>query len=216
MRWATRHLMRRLVMLAVTAFVVGYLSTGSVDQVFAAIGKIPQALGVTELVDRIGADTTAAKTRSKPRTATVSRVVDGDTLEVTFANGKDADVRLLAYDTPEPYRYGTPECGSKRASAFTTKLAYGKPVKLTVDPTQDTVDMYGRLLRYARIDGKDLGRQVIAAGWGAPYVFNEDSPPKNIGYYRTAATNAKNAGRGVWGLCDGNFHSEEDQPWSGD
>ena len=125
--------MRRLVMLAVTAFVVGYLSTGSVDQVFAAIGKIPQALGVTELVDRIGADTTAAKTRSKPRTATVSRVVDGDTLEVTFANGKDADVRLLAYDTPEPYRYGTPECGSKRASAFTTKLAYGKPVTLTVD-----------------------------------------------------------------------------------
>lgn len=212
MRWATRYLTRKLIWIAVGGAFFGWLYGGGIE-------KIADRIGVSEVVGKIGEigdDTPANAANAKTQTAVVSRVVDGDTIEVAFPNGTSADVRLLAYDTPEPYRYGTPECGSKRASAFTTRIAQGKKVKLTADPTQDKVDRYGRLLRYARIDGKDVGRRVVAAGWGAPYVFNQDSPPKNIGYYRTAAANAKAAGRGVWTLCDGNFHSEADYPWSGD
>ena len=131
-----------------------------------------------------------------------------------FGNGTEADVRLLAFDTPEAT--STTECGGPEATAFTEKITEGRQVKLITDPSQDKVDMYGRLLRYVRVNGKDVGRKVIAAGWGAPYVFDESNPPRNIDAYRKAARSAERKGKGVWGLCEGNFHSEDDYPWSGD
>ena len=218
MKWAAKKLVRRLAVIAVISFGVGYLSTGSVGQVTAGVGQLTGALGINDVVEKftaIGSNDSAGA--SNPRSATISRVVDGDTIEVTFKNGSEADIRLIAYDTPESKRPGVAvECGGLEAAAFTKKIAEGKPVKLTVDPTQDTVDRYGRLLRYARIGGKDLGRRVIAAGWGAPYVYDESSPPKYTDAYRKTAAAAKRNGKGVWGLCEGNFHSEDDYPWSGD
>ncbi|MBN8867337.1 MAG: thermonuclease family protein [Solirubrobacterales bacterium] len=214
-----RRLIRRIVVIIACSFSVGYLSTGNVTQVVSAFGQITGALGINELVesfDQIGHGDSAGAA-STPRSATVTRAVDGDTLEVTFKNGATADVRLIGYDTPESKRPGVAvECGGLEAAAFTKKVTEGKPVKLTVDPSQDKIDRYGRLLRYARIDGNDVGRRVIAAGWGAPYVYDESSPPKFTDAYRKTATAAERSGKGAWGLCAGNFHSEDDEPWSGD
>lgn len=77
---------------------------------------------------------------------------------------------------------------------------------MTTDATQDKFDRYGRLLAYVnrRSNGRDLGKGQIASGWAKVYVFKD--PFKRVESFRRAATRARNADRGVWGLCGGNFH----------
>ena len=79
--------------------------------------------------------------------AVVDRVIDGDTICVTFVkNGVSNSVRLLAVDTPESVKSGTPvEEGSIEASDFTKQLE-GKWVILTYDTKKE--DFFGRLLAY--------------------------------------------------------------------
>jgi endonuclease YncB( thermonuclease family) len=78
-------------------------------------------------------------------------------------------------------------------------------VTLRTDPTQDTFDRYDRLLAYATTaNGVDLGSRQIADGWAKVYVF--DRPFKQVARFRQAESRAKNAARGAWKLCGGNFH----------
>src|SRR5512133_274393 len=73
----------------------------------------------------------------------INHVADGDTVDLT--NG--AKVRLVQIDTPEVYFH--PECYGKRASAITMRLLPpGTLVRLTREAATDSVDSYGRLLRY--------------------------------------------------------------------
>lgn len=220
MKWLARSLMRRVITIVVFAAIAGYIATGSVGSVASAatnvLGDVPKMLGISGVVDSLGkALEGSAGGQGKKSKAIVSHTVDGDTLDVQFKNGTERSVRLIGLDTPEKYR-GPVECGAPEASAFTRKITEGKPVKLTTDPTQDSVDRYDRLLRYAKVNGKDVAVRVIRAGWAAPYVYDSSSPPQNTDRYRAAAEKAKAEGRGVWGMCGGNFHSNDDEPWSGD
>jgi micrococcal nuclease len=83
----------------------------------------------------------------------------------------------------------------------------GRRVVLVSDPSQDTVDRYGRLLRYVQLPtGKDLGAAEVAAGLAMPYVF--DTPARRYKRYRTLAEAARAASRGSWAPpCAGDFHS---------
>lgn len=79
-------------------------------------------------------------------TATVTRVVDGDTIHVSI-NGKDETVRFIGVDTPEtvhPARGEEPY--GREASEFTKAQLAGKDVFLETDIQQR--DKYGRLLAY--------------------------------------------------------------------
>jgi micrococcal nuclease len=80
--------------------------------------------------------------------ATVTRVVDGDTLVVDIAGRKDR-VRLIGVDTPETVHPNKPvEYFGKEASAFTRQLCEGKQVVLRDELGGQDRDKYGRLLRY--------------------------------------------------------------------
>src|SRR4051812_42103293 len=73
----------------------------------------------------------------------IDHVADGDTVDLT--NGQR--VRLVQIDTPEVYF--APECYGEQASAITKRLLPpGTLVRLLPEPRTDTVDRYGRLLRY--------------------------------------------------------------------
>ena len=96
----------------------------------------------------------------------IDHVADGDTVDLT--NG--AKIRLVQIDTPEVYF--SPECYGKKASAITKHLLPpGTLVRLTREPATDSVDSYGRLLRYVtRVrDGLNINVRLVAVGAAAPY-----------------------------------------------
>ena len=89
-------------------------------------------------------------------------------------------------------------------------------VDLTTDPTQDSRDSFGRLLAYANvpagergvgIPGYDLSRNQIVSGWSRAYTL--ERRVRRYGRYIAAEREARTEGRGVWGLCGGDFHSEQ-------
>lgn len=91
-------------------------------------------------------------------TWTVSRVVDGDTLDVRSASGVVERVRLIGVDTPE-----RGQCGFAEASDVLRGLTLGRQVRL-VPGTRDDRDGYGRLLRYVDAAGTDTGAELIRRG----------------------------------------------------
>jgi endonuclease YncB( thermonuclease family) len=77
--------------------------------------------------------------------ATVSRAIDGDTIELE--NGEV--VRYLGIDTPETVHPDEPvECFGPEASERNKQLVEGKAVELQSDGPN--TDSYGRLLRQLR------------------------------------------------------------------
>lgn len=153
--------------------------------------------------DTAGADDPPAVRRDR---AKVLYVVDGDTLRVRL-DGRKRYVRLIGIDTPEVHT-GT-ECGGSQASRSATRLLKeGSKVTLVSDPSQSLRDRYGRLLRYAVQGGHDVGETQVRRGWAAVYVY-DGRPFARVGDYRDAKRAAKHHDRGVWALCDGDFHSPE-------
>ena len=130
--------------------------------------------------------------------ATITRVVDGDTVKVGATT-----VRLIGIDTPEVH-VGV-ECGGPQASAYAKRFE-GRQVRLRTDPTQSTYDRYGRLLAYVDLaGGGSMNARMVRAGWASFYVYN-GAPFTRVGPFRRAQTQARTAGRGVWRRCGGDFH----------
>jgi endonuclease YncB( thermonuclease family) len=126
---------------------------------------------------------------------TVTRVVDGDTIDVRLTSGKRDRVRLIGIDTPE-----SGACYASTASARARQLALSKAVVLKGDPTQDTRDRYGRLLAYVWLPGgKDLGYHLIASGHAMVYVYRTSF--LRLSAYRNAEAAAQSAARGQWSVC---------------
>jgi len=127
----------------------------------------------------------------------IARVVDGDTVYLT--NG--AKIRLVQIDTPEVY-FGA-ECWGHEASAETKKLLPpGTLVRLASEPATDSVDPYGRLLRYvvrAR-DGLNVNVFLVARGDAAPY-FYRGRLGRYAGLLRRDALRARAHHRGLWSAC---------------
>ena len=83
----------------------------------------------------------------QPGSATVTRVIDGDTIVVALG-GHDERVRLIGIDTPETVSPVKPvQCYGKQASNHTKALLPpGTAVRLVRDV--EARDVYGRLLAY--------------------------------------------------------------------
>lgn len=141
------------------------------------------------------------KQQSKPKpdpyqTGTVTKVIDGDTIEVNL-NGKLEKVRMLLIDTPEtvhPRRPAQPY--GKEASDFTQKLLLNKEVKLEKD--QEDKDKYGRLLRYIYVEDQSVQELLLTEGLARVAVY-----PPNTKYeqkYRELQDQAKAKKIGIWSI----------------
>ena len=105
----------------------------------------------------------------EPIDATVVRVIDGDTIRVCF-EGKSHTVRLMGVDTPETkHPTKAVQFFGREATAFTKAALEGKTVLLAKDRTGDTVDRYGRLLRYVLLDGDNFNARLIREGYAHAY-----------------------------------------------
>lgn len=129
--------------------------------------------------------------------ATVTRVVDGDTFSVTI-DGKAETVRVIGIDTPETVQPNTPvECFGIEASNKAKSLLQNQTVELTFDDSQGERDKYDRLLVYAILsDGSDFGEVMIRGGFAREYTYA--SAYGNQTRYKAAQDEATNAKVGLW------------------
>lgn len=133
----------------------------------------------------------------------VSRVVDGDTLEIVV-NGEKQKIRLIGVNTPETVDPRRPvQCFGKEASVFAEKLLSGQLVRLETDSSQGDIDKYGRLLRYVYLsDGRLFNQELIASGYGIEYTYSK--PYKYQIEFREAEVRARQDKLGLWadGVCN--------------
>ena len=132
--------------------------------------------------------------------ATVTRVVDGDTIVVRIG-GRQERVRLIGIDTPESVKPGTPvQCFAHEASERARSLMpAGTPVKLVGDVERR--DHYGRLLAYVYRQRDDLfvNQALVQEGFAVPYTI-----APNVAHtdeLLATAVAARRAGAGLWSRC---------------
>ncbi len=149
-------------------------------------------------------------TAGEQRRATVTHVVDGDTVEVRFPDGSDDTVRLIGVDSPEvhadtaPAEFeGVPDTAAgrdclrtwgERASAFATDRLAGQSVTLVFDPNTDRRGAYDRLLAYVRVDGATFNYRLVDRGYARVY---DSSFARGERFY-DAESRAQDARTGLW------------------
>jgi micrococcal nuclease len=146
--------------------------------------------------------------------ATVTRVVDGDTIEVEITGRVDGpgaglaavsheyDVRLIGIDTPESVKPGSPvECFGREASAATKALLDGLTVRLVKDVEE--TDRYDRLLRYVYFGDEMSNARLVANGYASAYTY----PPnvRHADLFVQLEREARENDRGLWApaACSG-------------
>lgn len=143
-------------------------------------------------------------------TVTVTRVVDGDTVEIAYPNGTADTVRLIGVDTPEVHSENTPdefegvpetEAGRNclerwghRASSFATDRLADRQVTLRFDPNLDRRGYYNRLLAYVVVGGKTFNYRLVEQGYARVY----DSDFSERQRYAAAEAAARENRLGLW------------------
>jgi micrococcal nuclease len=127
----------------------------------------------------------------------VVTVVDGDTIKVELPSDVET-IRLIGIDTPETVHPQKPvEHFGREASAFTTRLALGRVVRLEDDAEGTNRDKYGRLLRYVFLPGGELlNAEIIAQGYSHAYTR---FPFSRMEEFRGLERAAREGNRGLWG-----------------
>jgi micrococcal nuclease len=133
-------------------------------------------------------------------TATVTEVVDGDTINISPATNGNDEVRLIGMDTPEtkdPSEEIEPH--GPEASAYAVSKLSGVDVELEFD--QERTDQYGRLLAYVYPAGGEMfNMDLVEEGYAQAYPY-----PPNTRYeerFAAAQDEAREAGLGIWGLSE--------------
>lgn len=111
---------------------------------------------VTTATDKPTSQAPACKGSARCWEGKVTKIVDGDTLEVDSVR-----IRLALVDTPE---WDQPR-GSE-ASQFTARLCPVGSKALVDQDDKQLVDVYGRLLAVVWCSGKNLNRELLYAGIG--------------------------------------------------
>lgn len=178
--------------------------SNSLGDKFSSVGDtFKQVLGQSASKGEVQANVGVCKPLTKT-SATVVRVVDGDTVELSnFCNNK---IRLLYVDTPETVKPNTPvQCYGKEASDH-TKKALKEGEKITVEFDKEVTDRYGRALGIVYKEGSDINNflesynySLVKEGYAKAKFY---SP--NIAYKKdliAIETIAKDANRGLWKEC---------------
>ncbi|OGE31888.1 hypothetical protein A2631_02060 [Candidatus Daviesbacteria bacterium RIFCSPHIGHO2_01_FULL_44_29] len=132
----------------------------------------------------------------------VTRVVDGDTLEVSISGGKKT-VRLIGINTPETVDPRRPiQCFGNEASNETKRLALGRQVSLQKDVSE--TDKFGRLLRFVYIKLDDgnflfLNDYLVRSGFAQVSTYPPDV--KLVSRFKEAEAEAQAAKKGLWSAC---------------
>src|SRR5215213_10303855 len=144
----------------------------------------------------LGQPTTPALAQTDTQQVRVTRVVDGDTIEVSPRIVGTEDVRLIGVNTPEVFGIEAQRCG-REASAFTTEALGGQDVTLEFDVGR--VDPYGGALAYVWVpdlDGVLFNETLLRRGLAR--VLSVEPNVRYEDRFLAAEKEAKADGIGVW------------------
>jgi endonuclease YncB( thermonuclease family) len=149
----------------------------------------------------LGQATTPALAQTVTQQVRVTRVVDGDTIEVSPQVVGTKDVGLIGVNTPEVFGIESQRCGPE-ASAFTREALGGQDVTLEFDVGR--LDPYGRALAYVWVpdlDGELFNETLLRRGLAR--VLSVEPNVKYEDRFLAAEKEAKAKGIGVWAtdLC---------------
>ena len=123
-----------------------------------------------------------------PSAPVVTRVIDGDTIEVNI-DGTIYKVRYIGIDTPE---FGEP--WANEATRLNRQLVEEKTVRLEKDISE--TDRYGRLLRYVYVDDVFINAELVRQGLAWSKAYEPDIKYQDI--LEEAEAEARQAKIGIW------------------
>ncbi|MDQ3660982.1 MAG: thermonuclease family protein [Actinomycetota bacterium] len=146
--------------------------------------------------------------------ARVTRVIDGDTIEVVILSrsegrgagwarpGQTYSVRLTGIDTPESVKPDSPvECFGRESSAALEAFVGNRVVRLVDDV--ENVDGYDRLLRYVYVGEEMANARLVVNGYAHAYPYAPNLRHSRL--FEELQRDARKGGRGLWSseTCDG-------------
>ncbi len=156
--------------------------------------------GTPSSADPTSAPPQSATSAVAARTATVTRIVDGDTIDVRLGSARER-VRLIGIDTPESVKPDSPvECFGPEASSQLGRLI---PVGTEVELVRDAEirDPYDRLLAYVFRHSDGLFVNLSMAGDGYAGVLSIAPNTTFADDFRAAVAQARGHRFGLWGAC---------------
>ena len=161
-----------------------------------AAAVIASSLALCVAWGPLGQPMTPALAQTDTQQVRVTRVVDGDTIEVSARGASTKDVDLIGVNTPEVFGIEAQRCG-REASAFTTEALGGQDVTLEFDVGR--VDPYGRALAYVWVpdlDGALFNETLLRRGLAR--VLSVEPNVRYEDRFLAAKKKAKAKGIGVW------------------
>jgi micrococcal nuclease len=134
---------------------------------------------------------------------TISRVVDGDTIDVTFG-GRTARVRLIGMDTPETKHPSKPVmCFGAEATVKTQQLIDQVHGQVFLEKDISETDQYSRLLRYVwlPLPGGEVMLNEVLVEQGYAQVSTYPPDVKYQDRFLAAQRVAREQNRGLWAAC---------------
>jgi endonuclease YncB( thermonuclease family) len=126
----------------------------------------------------------------------VARVTDGDTIRVRAGDNRVV-IRLVGIDAPETSR-GKNEPGQAFSDQASKRLA-SLVLNRTVEIKPYGQDRYGRTLAEVFVEGKNVNLEMVKAGLAEVYR-GAPALGLDLGLYRKAEEDARNARLGMWQL----------------
>ena len=128
----------------------------------------------------------------------VTRVIDGDTIEVHMGGPATAQtyrVRYIGMDTPELDDLDSRlQALAQQATEKNQELVSGQTVRLERDKTDR--DRYGRLLRYVYVDGTFVNGELVRLGYARAKSYPPDTTMQDLLFQ--LEREARDAGLGLW------------------
>jgi len=127
-------------------------------------------------------------------TPLVTRVIDGDTIEVDIAD-TIYKVRYIGIDAPELDDIRPEFCAlAQEATRYNRQLVEGETVRLEKDITE--TDKYGRLLRYVYVDDIFVNAELVKQGLAWAKAYEPDTKYQDT--LEKAEVEARQAEIGIW------------------
>jgi micrococcal nuclease len=129
-----------------------------------------------------------------PTALVVTRVIDGDTIEVNIS-GTIYKVRYIGIDTPElDDERSEFRVLAREATKLNIQLVVGETIRLEKDVSE--TDKYGRLLRYVYVDDVFVNAELVRQGLAWAKTYEPDIKYQDV--LEEAEVEAKQNKKGIW------------------